>query len=86
MMANVTILLVEDNPDAEEVTLRAFEQQHITDQVLVARDVVDRLLHVPVPGCFNLVAPLLLQLLEGASVGVDRALVRLHECSRRRFE
>ena len=37
-MENGTILLVEDNPDDVTLTLRAFEQQHITNEVVVARD------------------------------------------------
>jgi two-component system response regulator len=32
------ILLVEDNPDDEALTLRALERQRITDQVMVIRD------------------------------------------------
>jgi two-component system response regulator len=33
-----TILLVEDNPDDEALTLRALEKSHIKNQVVVARD------------------------------------------------
>lgn len=33
-----TILLVEDNPDDETLTLRALEKQGISDRVVVARD------------------------------------------------
>ncbi len=32
------ILLVEDNPDDETLTLRALQKHHITNQVVVARD------------------------------------------------
>jgi two-component system response regulator len=33
-----TILLVEDNPDDEELTLQALRRNHIANQVMVARD------------------------------------------------
>src|SRR5258705_7028881 len=33
-----TILLVEDNPDDEELTLIAFRKSHIANEVVVARD------------------------------------------------
>lgn len=33
-----TILLVEDNPDDVELTLRAFRKNHIANKVVVARD------------------------------------------------
>jgi two-component system, response regulator len=33
-----TILLVEDNPDDEELTLRALKQHNILNEVIVARD------------------------------------------------
>jgi two-component system, response regulator len=37
-MMNGTILLVEDNPDDEELTLRALKKNRITNNVVVARD------------------------------------------------
>ena len=37
-MNNKTILLVEDNPDDEELTLRALRQNGIMNEVIVARD------------------------------------------------
>jgi two-component system response regulator len=33
-----TILLVEDNPDDVELTLRAFERSHLANDIVVARD------------------------------------------------
>lgn len=37
-MGNGIILLVEDNPDDEALTLRAFKKHHISNEVVVARD------------------------------------------------
>jgi two-component system, response regulator len=37
-MAEDTILLVEDNPDDEELTIRALQQNRIKNAVVVARD------------------------------------------------
>lgn len=38
MMLNSTILLVEDNPDDEALTLRAFKKNNIRNDVVIARD------------------------------------------------
>jgi len=35
---NIIILLVEDNPDDEALTLRALKKNNISNQVVVARD------------------------------------------------
>jgi CheY-like chemotaxis protein len=40
---NRVILLVEDNPDDEALTRRAFERNHITNDIVVARDGVEAL-------------------------------------------
>ena len=37
-MAETSILLVEDNPDDEALTLRAFRKNNVTNEVVVARD------------------------------------------------
>jgi len=37
-MADKVILLVEDNPDDEELTLRALQESHIVNEVVVVRD------------------------------------------------
>jgi two-component system response regulator len=42
-MNNKIILLVEDNPDDVELTLRAFKQNNIFNKVVVARDGVEAL-------------------------------------------
>ncbi|MHB9132654.1 MAG: response regulator [Armatimonadota bacterium] len=42
-MANQTILLVEDNPDDVELTLRALKRANILNEVVVARDGVEAL-------------------------------------------
>jgi two-component system response regulator len=43
MNKNKPILLVEDNPDDEALTLRAFNKNHITNPVVVAHDGVEAL-------------------------------------------
>lgn len=43
MTATRTILLVEDNPDDEALTLRAFQKCNLTNKVEVARDGVEAL-------------------------------------------
>lgn len=42
-MTNRPILLVEDNPDDVELTLRAFEMSKIVNSIIVARDGVEAL-------------------------------------------
>jgi two-component system, response regulator len=38
-----TILLVEDNPDDEALTMRAFKKSHLANDIIVARDGVEAL-------------------------------------------
>jgi CheY-like chemotaxis protein len=38
VMSEKTILLVEDNPDDEEFTLRALRRAHVSNEIVVARD------------------------------------------------
>ena len=42
-MDNKSILLVEDNPDDVELTIRAFKQNNILNKVIVAKDGVEAL-------------------------------------------
>jgi two-component system response regulator len=42
-MHNKVILLVEDNPDDELLTLRAFQQSHIRNELIVARSGLEAL-------------------------------------------
>jgi two-component system, response regulator len=42
-MSTKAILLVEDNPDDEALTLRAFRKNNISNEVIVARDGVEAL-------------------------------------------
>jgi two-component system response regulator len=42
-MFNKTILLVEDNPDDEELTVRALRKSNITSELVIARDGVEAL-------------------------------------------
>jgi len=37
-MSDKTILMVEDNPDDEEFTLRALHRAHVTNEIIVTRD------------------------------------------------
>ena len=63
-MNNGVILLVEDNPDDVQLTLRAFQKNHIVNRVVVARDGVEAMdyLFGPESGGRDLPAVMLLDL------------------------
>ncbi len=42
-MASMTILLVEDNPDDEILTVRELQKQHIVNEIIAVRDGVEAL-------------------------------------------
>jgi two-component system response regulator len=42
-MASLTILLVEDNPDDEILTVRELQKQHIVNEIIAVRDGVEAL-------------------------------------------
>jgi two-component system response regulator len=44
-MNDKTILLVEDNPDDEALTLRAFKKSNISNEIVVVRDGAEALAH-----------------------------------------
>jgi two-component system response regulator len=45
-MTNETILLVEDNPDDEALTLRAFKKSNIRNEIIVMRDGAEALAYL----------------------------------------
>jgi len=52
-MAEKTILLVEDNPDDEALTLRAFKKNNIQNKVVVVRDGVEALDYLFASGAYE---------------------------------
>ena len=51
-MENIEILLVEDNPNDEELTLYALRENNITNQIQVARDGAEALEYLFCTGAF----------------------------------
>ena len=52
-MENKTILLVEDNPDDEALTLRALKRNNILNEVIVARDGAEALDYLFARGAYS---------------------------------
>ena len=51
-MQNQLILLVEDNPDDEALTLRALKKSHVMNEVVIARDGVEALDYLFATGAY----------------------------------
>ncbi len=51
-MAKMTILLVEDNPDDELLTMRELRKQNVANEIVVARDGVEALEYLFAEGAF----------------------------------
>ena len=52
-MNNKIILLVEDNPDDQQLTLRAFKKNHIVNELIVVQDGAEALDYLFSTGKFN---------------------------------
>ncbi len=52
-MSHKIILLVEDNPDDEALTLRAFKKSDIIDQVIIVRDGAEALAYLFATGAYG---------------------------------
>jgi len=91
-MAGSTILLVEDNPDDEALTLRALKKNNISNEVIVARDGVEALDYLLGTGAYAgrdltvmpqvILLDLKLPKLDGLEVLSDCVRTRARGCNR----
>ena len=78
-MTNNPILLVEDNPDDEALTLRAFKKSNISNEVVVVRDGAEALAYIfPDEGADTPPPALILLDLNLPKVGGLKILQRMH--------
>ena len=78
-MTNKPILLVEDNPDDEALTLRAFKKSNIGNEIVVARDGAEALAYIfPGEGADTPRPALILLDLNLPKVGGLEILRRMH--------
>ena len=78
-MTNNPILLVEDNPDDEALTLRAFKKSNISNEVVVVRDGAEALDYIFPPEGADTPCPALILLdLNLPKVGGLKILRRMH--------
>ena len=61
-MTNPPVLLIEDNPDDEALTLRAFKKSSIINEVIVARDGAEALAYLFPPDGADTIRPALILL------------------------
>ena len=89
MADNRTILLVEDNPDDEELTLRALKRSTIDKEVIVVRDGAQALDYLLARGTYESAPPevpaLVLLDLKLPKIGGLEVLRQLRESQRARF-
>ena len=86
-MSNIAILLIEDNPRDEALTLRALKKNNIVNDVFVARDGVEALNYLFAPGAdgnLNVLPQLILLDLKLPKVDGLQVLEKIRENDRTR--
>ncbi|HWL42529.1 MAG TPA: response regulator [Ilumatobacter sp.] len=84
-MTTKSILLVEDNPDDEELTLLAFQQNNIANTITVARDGAEALDLLHGPGRDTIEPTFILLDLKLPKIDGLEVLQRIREDARTRF-